>query len=538
MFKITQLNKSFWEKDIFIWAEMNIYQWLKSAIVWSNWWGKSTLLRILSWLDADYEWQITFDIPNCTISYMKQLISTDNYSQTIIEFIREYTGIDKIQQEIDLLSEDLSDTANLQAYSDKYETFEKMWWWSFETEVEKVMWFLWLSKYDQFTPINILSWWEKNKLLLCATLLQWWDLMLLDEPTNNLDLESIRWLTKFINSSNSSFLIISHDKDFLNNVVTKIFEINDITKKIVEYSWDYEFYTRSKEIEYNNKLLEYEQNMQEYTSMKKASKDLHQKADKIIKKWNAKDNDKWDWWAKVAKKLDSAAKAMRTRMDKIDMQEKPRPKKPLRLSLNSWVKVTWSIKIDNIKYTYPNSNFTLRIKSIDINNNDKIRIKWQNGQWKSTFIKILMWEIKTSNIYIHNSINIWYYSQTDNNINTNQNCIQYIQSRWNFDTSEINFVLSKLWFEESDIKNNINLLSPGMKSRLLFAIISLRKCNCIIFDEPTNHLDIETAKQIELTINDFEWMVIVVSHDQKFVDNIKFTKHIEFTNWNGRLLLI
>ncbi len=531
MLTIKNLEKSFWSKVIFDWANMSLWSKIKAWLVWSNGTGKSTLLRILAWEDTDYNGQIVFDTKNPLIGYMKQQVSIDDWSKSLYDFLREYVGIDKIEDEINLLLEALEAEGAMEKYTQAYEIFEKMWGYSFESLSETTLHKLWLWKYDTTTQIKNLSGWEKNKLLLCATLLKWGDLLLLDEPTNNLDSWSIEGLISFLRESVASCLIISHDRDFLNGVVTKVFEIDDHKKQIVEYGGNYDLYEREKWSQHQNQLLAHQRQQEEFDRIEEAKKNLQNRAASIANKGNARDNDKGDGASKVAKKLSRAASTMANRIEQMDKVEKPMQKKPLELMLDLPVLPQGGIEVSNLKYVYPSeASFQLQVDSFSLRGNDKVLISWDNGQGKSTFVKLITANLFPSkgSVNLHPSINIGYFSQEQDNLNMNDTPISFLESKGNFSFEDMNFVLAKLWFDQEDRNKRIEMLSPGMKSRLIFALISLRKCNCLIFDEPTNHVDIETIKELEKAINEFKGMVVVVTHDKKFIEEIKFTKRLDF----------
>jgi len=535
MLQAKDIIKTFWSQNILDWADILLWDKVKAGLVWVNGSGKSTLLKILSWEDKDFQWKVSFDVKNPMIGYMHQQINIADTNKTIQEFLKWYVGIDTIESHMNELALKLEDEKYFAAYSDAYELFEKMWWYVFDANAEQVLHNLWLGKYDLQTNIKRLSWWEKNKLLLSATLLKWWDVLLLDEPTNNLDSNSIEWLTSYIQSSLASCLIISHDRHFLNEIVNKVFEIEDTKKKILEYTGNYDFYEEEKQRQYN-RLSEWF--IQQEDEIKRIKKTIQEKKERAAKWANTTrtDNDKWARnsareWAEWSNKV---AKWLQQRIEQMDKLEKPAKKKDIELILDVNELPMGDIIISNIKYTYHGSDdFSLNIPEATIGYKDKVIVSWDNGQGKSTFIKLLTWELTTDiwTIRIHPSIHIWYFSQEQHNLPWDKTPVSYIESAWSYTFEEANRVLAKLWFNIDDRSKKINLLSPGMKARLVFALISIKKYNCLIFDEPTNHVDIETVKELEKAIDTFPWISIVVSHDKKFIENIGFTKKIAFDNW-------
>lgn len=197
MVQIKNLNKSFGSNNIFDWVELNLWKKETAWLVWVNWSWKTTLFKILSWEDKEFEWTILHDTKFPLIGYMKQQMSIEQLNISVLEFMKKYTGIDEIENTMNNLMNDLNDPKKLEEYWETYEMFEKIWWYEFEYKVEKLLNQIWLWKYTLDSNIDKFSWWEKRKLLLCWTLIKWWDLLLLDEPTNDLDSSSIEWLVSF-----------------------------------------------------------------------------------------------------------------------------------------------------------------------------------------------------------------------------------------------------------------------------------------------------------------------------------------------------
>jgi len=535
MLSIKGLKKSYWAKIIFDDASLKLNNKIKSWLVWINGVWKSTLFKVISWLDQEYEWEIVHDNKTPLIWYMEQEIDMNNFDCTLIEFLRRYAWIEKVENLINYLLDKLEDTNNLESYWEQYELFERMWWYEFESKAHTILSSIGLWKYESSeVKVKQLSGGERNKLLLCGSILKWGDLLLLDEPTNNLDKKSIEWLINVLKESLASCLIISHDKYFLNAVVNKIFELNEW--KFIEYSWDYKFYEREKKIQYENQFAEHERQQEEFKRMETSKKNLQDKARTIGEKWNTRDNDKWDWSSKVAKKLASQASSIKSRIKKTETIEKPKTVKEIEFKLTPEETPDWNITITDVSYSYPeNPKFQLAIEGITINGKDKIYISWENGHWKSTFVKLLQWEIKPTswNIHISQHIKIGVFSQDHGNLPGQLTPIDYIESKWTFPIEEVIYTLAKLWFEKDDREKQIMFLSPWMRARLVFSLLSLQHANCVIFDEPTNHIDIHTIKELEKAINWFNWMIFVVSHDSEFINNINFTKQISFKSWIG-----
>ena len=529
--KIESLKKSFGNKQIFNDAEMNIGKSEKAWLVWVNWVWKTTLFKLLSWEDTDFEWKIIFDEKNPLIWYMRQNIDLKDGNLTILEFLRNDVWISDVEDAVNELAIQMSENPEkMDEYSDAYARFEKLWWYEFDYKVEKLLSQMWLNKFNLDTKIWSLSWWEKRKLLLISTVLKWWDLILLDEPTNDLDRESITWLTEALKESLAACLVISHDKDFLNNLVSKIYEID--WWEITPYSWNYDFYEQQKMNAYlRNKDL-YDRQQEEEKRIKQQTAELRMKARQIWRAWNTRDNDKWDWASKVEKKLAQWAKAIDWRLQRIEKVEKPIAHKPLQISLEWYQEPEWAIQISQQSFNYWDE-FTLSIPNITIWKQDKVLIQWDNWTGKTTFIKLLKWELKSDSwsVQINPSFNIGYFDQSGIDFPRDMSPMEYFNDVLGYWLTDVHFALWSMWFSDDDKKQKIWFLSPWMAFRLKFVEMLLKKNNCLILDEPTNHIDVEIKEALKNAINKFKWVVILVSHDKSFVDGFNFNKKLYFWNW-------
>lgn len=535
MVRIHKINKAFWSKNIFIWAEMSLWRKDIAWLVGLNGSGKTTLFRILSWEDTEFEWAIQYDTKYPLIGYMKQEVSIDQMDISILAFLKKYTGIDKVEQEMTDLASHLDTDESLQQYGDIYEMFDRMWGYDFDHKAEKVLNQIGLGKYDPMSNVDTLSWWEKRKLLLCGTLIKWGDLLLLDEPTNDLDSSSIDGLIHFLKECLASCLIVSHDKVFLNKVVKKIFEIND--SKIIQYSWNYDFYEQQKQLAYQQNIDAYEKQEEEKKRIKETTRDLMQKAQNIWNKWNSRDNDKGDWSSKVEKKLARSAKNISNRIEKMKNVDKPDIKKPMQITFAPLEEFTWWIAVEGLKFSYQgNDAFRLEMDSLVISNNDKILLYWENGSGKSTFLKLLTGDLtpRVGAISKDSSLQIWYFAQEQKSFPLDVSAVDFFYSQLGYGLTEVHSVLWAMGFDDVDKKKPIWLLSPWMRLRLTFGLIALKKDNCLILDEPTNHVDIEIREALKKAINEFKWIVIVVSHDNAFIQDIAFTKQVFFAGWKAQ----
>ncbi len=533
MIEIINLSKSYNQKEIFKDISIILNPNIKYAIVGDNWSGKTTFLRLILQQENLDNWKILFHKQNIQIWYMKQELVIE-WNITIWEYIKSQTIIWIIETEMRILEKNLQDKINLDKYWDLLDKYEKLDGYNFEEKINSIInWIMW-QKFNLNFIINNLSSWEKSKVLLICSLLSWKDLLLLDEPTNHLDYLSIKWLIDYLNKNNVIALIISHDRYFLDSVTSCTLEIDSRSHKIIEYSGNYSFYEEQKSLNEKHILLEYEKKLAEINKAKK----LIEKAKEWTNKWmsNIKklpDNDKWIKFAHEQSSQNSTwkkIKALCSKMQQIDIDKKPETKKKMKFNLNLNFIPNSSIKFEKLKFGYKNSKTIINIDNLEISKNDKVVILWNNWSGKSTFLKLITWDLIPNSwkIVIPPSLTIWNFTKEYLSLDKNKSVKEIIAwILWNNET-EINRILTKFQFNIKEGLLKTSLLSPGQKTRLVLLIFDIKKYNSLLLDEPTNYLDIEAVKKLEENLQEFKGLTITISHDFYFLSKILWSRFLLF----------
>ena len=247
--QVSNLKIGFNNNEILKNISFHLVQGEKVGLVGPNGSGKSTLLKVLA-----NELQLVsgkVKLENETIAYLKQEISHEFDDYSIIDYIKNQTGIGKLEIRLHEFEDNLNEY-NMIEYSDVLDNFLSLDGYSFENNLQNIINGLHLNK-SLDSKIYTLSGGEKIKVLLCAMILSNGDVLLLDEPTNNLDIEAINWLENYLRNLKKSIIMVSHDETFLNNIVSKIFEISD--GKLNEYNLSYDEYLKQKDLEYQKEKL-------------------------------------------------------------------------------------------------------------------------------------------------------------------------------------------------------------------------------------------------------------------------------------------
>lgn len=509
MIRGQKMNLTFGLEEIYENAEFHLGDFDKVGIVGVNGAGKTTLFRLLlRELKLDTG---KISIGDARIGYLPQEIIIMDEKMTVLEFLAEGRPIKKMETELNYIYEELTEVDN-----DKQDRLLKRMGWLQEQleyfdcyEAESILLDLVDSMQIDFDlldrPIWELSGGQKSKISFAKVLYSKPEILLLDEPTNHLDSSTKAFVTKYLKSYRGSVLIISHDIDFLNQIIDKIMYIDKVTHKISIYEGDYYNY-KKKYIE-NQRLrekmiIQQEKEVKELATFVQKAKQASQ-TNHALKRMGLERAIRLDKKKKTLTKRDKVYK-------RVKMDIKP----------NREVART-PLKVENVTFHYPGHPILYKNLSFQISGKERFLVVGENGVGKSTLLKLLMGINipDKGKISINDKTDVAYYSQELEQLDEEKTILENVKSD-EYTDWKLRATLSNFLFYDDDVNKKVNILSPGEKARIVLCKVLLQKANLLILDEPTNHLDPETQSIIGSNFNLFEGTIIVVSHNQSFVEQI------------------
>lgn len=479
----------------------------KVGIVGRNGTGKTTLFKIINGLEG-YDGGTLSIRKDCTIGYLDQIpLYPMNY--TVLDvlntaFQEEYQLLEQLKGLEDKMAQltgpDLDKI--IKHYGEVQQLFTLKGGYAIEEKLCRICTGLKITEGFKSRNFNDLSGGEKTTVLLGKILLQSCNLLLLDEPSNHLDLESIEWLEGYLREYSGTVLIISHDRYFLDRIINKVIELEDGKSQC--YLGNYSQYEKEKNIKLLVALEDYKNQQKKIKAMENTIKTL--------KDWGIRgDNSKFHKKAaSIQKRLDKIEKLKRPILERRKIQV------DFTTNLQSGKDV---IQIISLGKAFHN---TLLFKDLNvlIRNRDKVAILGKNGCGKTTLIKIItgLLHPDSGTVKVGASVRIGYLEQNIVFENEELSVLDTLRSTYPCSEETARRILAKFLFFHGDVFKKLAALSGGEKSRLRLCQLMHQNVNTLILDEPTNHLDIESREMLEDALEDFEGTVIFISHDRYFIN--------------------
>lgn len=511
---IQNLTMSFGLQTIYDNVSFQINENDKVGIVGVNGAGKSTLFNLILGKLTPDEGKIIIK-NNINIGYLPQVITDEipNDDITVFEYLLLGRPIEELKNKLTKLYEKIAtieDQKELNHYlkeitkvEDKLTYYDE---YNAESTLLKII--TGMNIDDKLLDLKLknISGGQKSKIAFARLLYSKPEIMLLDEPTNHLDIDTKDYIISYLKKYHGMILVISHDIEFLNEVTTKTLYVDKIKHNVEIYNGNYQKYLKIKE----------ERDLAKKRLFEKQQKE-EEKLKTIISKY-IRGNEKK---ANIAK--DRIKKLERLQSEKVTIEKENKYAK-FKMKIN-YPSYTIPLACQNLTFGYTEDNLLYENLNFDLTRGEKMLVVGENGIGKTTLLRLIMNYLTPleGKIIIGEKTNIAYYAQEHEILDSNKTILENFNS-FGLPEYELRKVLGSFLFSGNEINKRISVLSPGERSRVALAKISLSGANTLLLDEPTNHLDPMTQMIIADTFSDYDGTMLVVSHNLDFVDNLKINR--------------
>lgn len=514
--QVNQLYKSFVTDEILSGVKLEVQHRDRVALVGRNGAGKSTLLKIIAG-------QMSYDsgdiiIPkDIRVGYLEQHAGIDSLLSIWDEMMTIFSSLRAQEQKLRYLEQQMADPqvyedseqyARVMAEYDQLQhDFKEAGGYQYEADTRSVLHGMQFFPADYDLPIQSLSGGQRTRLALAKLLLSKPDLLILDEPTNHLDIETLSWLEGYLKGYEGAILIVSHDRYFLDQVVSIVYEVS--RTKVAKFVGNYSAYLDDKAKNYERDLKTFERQMDEKAKLETfVQKNLARASTTKMAQSRRKVLEKTNW------------------MESPDGDEK---------SANFGFTIDRQsgndvLSIDELAIGYPDKEISTNIQ-LRVFREDRIALVGPNGVGKSTLLKTVVKDLEAfaGEIRYGTNVQIGYYDQEQAKLHSNKPVLNELWDEWPLmNEKDIRNILGRFLFSGDDVSKSVISLSGGEKARLALAKLMMQKSNFLVLDEPTNHLDLDSKEILENALIDYPGTLLFVSHDRYFINRIA-TKVVELS---------
>ena len=493
------LGKSFGVRQVFSNVSFEIKEGDRIALVGPNGAGKSTLLKCILGMEELDEGQVVMS-PVASIGYLQQDVNLGDASlaeeiETAWEDVHALEN--KLQELTTYLETHEASESDLQRLDYLQNRLEWLGGYDYEQKTKRIVYGLGFTDEDLYKSANAFSGGQKTRINLAKALVRSPDFLFLDEPTNHLDMEMLEWLEGYLSSYRGGILIVSHDRYFMDRIVTGVVELDH--HKATTYRGNYSRYVAQREERLKADTIAYEK-QQEYIK----------KSEEYIDKYRAGIKSKM-------------ARGRQSQLNRLERLEAPETSHSLDFKFPpAAMSADKVLVLDHVSIGYKTDNPIIDDVSVVVRRGESVALIGPNGAGKSTMVKAIVGELfpTEGHIDIGNRVQVGYFSQEHEELHDRWQVVDEIINNYNFTEEKARNVLGSFLFKGDDVFKLVGDLSGGERARLALLKLFLQGDNFLILDEPTNHLDVPTREIVERALQQFGGTCFIISHDRYFLDQV------------------
>lgn len=493
------LGKSFGVRQVFSNVSFEIKEGDRIALVGPNGAGKSTLLKCILGIEELDEGQVVMS-PVASIGYLQQDVNLGDASlaeeiETAWEDVHALEN--KLQELTTYLETHEASESDLQRLDYLQNRLEWLGGYDYEQKTKRIVYGLGFTDEDLYKPANAFSGGQKTRINLAKALVRRPDFLFLDEPTNHLDMEMLEWLEGYLSSYRGGILIVSHDRYFMDRIVTGVVELDH--HKATTYRGNYSRYVAQREERLKADTIAYEK-QQEYIK----------KTEEYIDKYRAGIKSKM-------------ARGRQSQLNRLERLEAPETSHSLDFKFPpAAMSADKVLVLDHVSIGYKTDDPIIDDVSVVVRRGESVALIGPNGAGKSTMVKAIVGELfpTEGHIDIGNRVQVGYFSQEHEELHDRWQVVDEIINNYNFTEEKARNVLGSFLFKGDDVFKLVGDLSGGERARLALLKLFLQGDNFLILDEPTNHLDVPTREIVERALQQFGGTCFIISHDRYFLDQV------------------
>jgi len=490
------LAKYFGAQDVFADVSFQVAHGDHVALVGANGTGKTTLLRIIAGLETPTAGRVSM-AKSVRLGYLSQKTAFESTRTVYAEMDATFADLHAQQEQLHELERQMAEPEHhekaMERYGELLQRFELAGGYTYEQEIKRVLLGLGFAEASFDQPLNLLSGGQRTRARLAQLLLQKPDVLLLDEPTNHLDLQATQWLEEYLQQWHGSFIVVAHDRYFLDKVANRVWEMNAGT--LEQYSGNYSHYVQLRAERRARQQAEYE-----------AQQEYIERTEDFVRRYKAGQRTR-------------EAQGRETRLERLERVERPVGDKVMKFALRSRVRGgnnVLTIRGLTVGYERP----LLRFPNLLLQRGERAAVLGPNGCGKTTFLKSILGEVPalSGESRIGANIHVAYLAQGHENLREDASILDEILRVKNLPLEQARGLLGRFLFSGDDVYKRIASLSGGERGRVALAVLALQGANFLLLDEPTNQIDIQSQEMLERVLDKFDGTILFVSHDRYFID--------------------